>query len=120
MAHLWAIPVAIAAYAAAKAKADRTQRYQAEIDAGLPLEFTLRVTGPPEHYLDTSPLMDEWEQGDVRRPWQRYKGVPWGVQQQLKRERMFEVPYYVNSHVTHRSRKYIGNGGGPHWNFSLI
>lgn len=119
MAHLWAIPIAIAAYATAQSKAKRTHRFQENLNAGLPHEFTLYATPPPERYNDTPTMYDEWEHGDVQRPWHKFRGVPWGVQQQLKREKMFAPKYYVNSHVNHRSRKYIGGGGGPEWNFLL-
>lgn len=120
MAHLWAIPVAIAAYASAKTKAARTQRFQENLNAGLPKRFTLFNTPPPEQYNDNPQLYDEWEHGDAERPWFKFRGVPWGVRQQLQREKLFAPKYYVNSHVLHRSRKYIGGAGGPEWNFSQI
>ena len=120
MAHLWAIPLALAAYATAAQKAARTAQFQESIKYALPEKFTLRPTAPPEHYLDTSPMLNEWESGDVQRPWEKFKGVPWGVRQQLAREKVFRPLFYVNSHVNHKSRKFIGGAGGPEWNFQAV
>lgn len=120
MAHLWAIPLAVAAYAQARVKWTQTAQYEEGIRQQIPKDFTLRAPGPAENYMDTPPALDEWEQGDTIRPYQKFRGVPWGVRQQMLRAKFFEPKYFVNSHVRHTKRRPIGGSDGPDWKFSQL